>query len=123
MLENSDRKVTMGNYLPGTYKSPLKLDNVDACLVINNSGPTSNCQLSSIDNFNEIIDTLSVKELVKYINNIIYTRTLKMFIITNKYRNVKFLEAMEKSIKYKIHISQNIKVKNRNQYIYILKKK
>jgi len=86
--------------------------------------PTSNCQLSTILNFNELIDTLSITELTTYIESILSTGSyLKLLIITNKTRYIKFQESFKNVKNKKIYLLKESKVKNRNQYIILLKSK
>jgi len=86
--------------------------------------PTSNCQLSSINNINDVIDILTIEELTYYIKNIILPGNyIKLIIIRNKSRLNKFKKSFELVKNRRIHIEQETKIKGIYQYIILLKTK
>jgi hypothetical protein len=99
-------------------KENLKID------VVLHPSPTSNCQISSINNINKLIDTLTIEELTNYTTNLITPGNyLKLIIIRNTSRFNKFKESFKKVSNKTMYVEQTVKVRGINQYIILLKRK
>lgn len=97
----------------------VEIDGVKTTTIKSHGSPTSNCQMSAIQQFTNLLKELTVSELVTYIN----LQSFKLILITivGKKYYLKFSEAIEKSNK-SFKITKEFKYKGKYNYVCIIHK-
>lgn len=95
----------------------VEINGVKTTTIKSHGSPTSNCQMSAIQQFTNLLKELTVSELVTYINS--QSFKLRLFTIVGKKHYLKFVETIEKSNKF-FKITKEFKYKGKFNYICII---